>query len=345
MPMIENEQQLEERLSLPDTAVVRSMGALTGDILVLGAGGKMGPSLAKLAVRASQAAGMNRRVMAVSRFSSLQSQEELQQAGVETIACDLLDRDAVAKLPDCPNVLFLAGRKFGSTDRPDLTWAMNSVVPANAAFRYRRSNVVAFSTGNIYPLVGTLAGRESRGSVETDEPGPQGEYAQSCLGRERLFEYFSREYGMKCLLFRLNYAVDLRYGVLEDIARKVYHGQPIDVTVGYFNVIWQGDANSYALRCLELCASPPRVLNVTGPLIVSVRDAAEYFARRYGRRVVYSGKESGRALLGDASLCRRLLGEAFVKTETLMEWVAHWVEIGGRGLNKPTHFEAIDGKY
>jgi nucleoside-diphosphate-sugar epimerase len=317
------------------------MRRLAGDVIVLGAGGKMGPSLAKLARRASDAAGTTRRVIAVSRFSSSEARDELENSGVETVSCDLLDRDDVAKLPDCENVLFLAGRKFGSSGRSDLTWAMNTVVPANAAYRYRRSRIVAFSTGNVYPFVSAASG----GSIETDEVQPRGEYAQSCLGRERVFEFFSNEYGTKCLIFRLNYAVDLRYGVLVDIARKVYDGQPVDLTVAYFNTIWQGDANSYALRCLELCESPPRTLNVTGAEIISVREAAEFYARRFQREVVFRGEESGEALLNNSTLCRQLLGEPEVKLEELMEWVARWVEVGGKSLNKPTKFEVSDGKF
>jgi nucleoside-diphosphate-sugar epimerase len=222
---------------------------------------------------------------------------------------------------------------------------MNTIVPANAAYRYRDSRIVAFSTGNVYPFVSPSASLDSGGSVETDELQPRGEYAQSCLGRERVFEFFSREYGTKCLIFRLNYAVDLRYGVLVDIARKVYDGRAVDLTVGHFNVIWQGDANSYALRSLELCESPPRFLNVTGPEIVSVRRIAEFYAQRFGRKAVFSGQESGEALLNNAALCRQLLGEADVKLEELMEWVAHWVEGGGRSLNLPTKFEVSDGKF
>jgi len=345
MPFIENEQQLEDRLSTPSDKDIALMRRLAGDVIALGAGGKMGPSLAKLAKRASDAAGVHRRIIAVSRFSDRQSRDDLEDVGVETISCDLLDRDEVAKLPRCENALFLAGRKFGSSDRSDLTWAMNTIVPANVAYHYRDSRIVAFSTGNVYPFVRLSASADSGGSIETDRPQPRGEYAQSCLGRERVFEFFSREYGTKCLIFRLNYAVDLRYGALVDIARKVYDGRVVDLTVGHFNAIWQGDANSYALRCLELCESPPRFLNVTGPEIVSVREAAEFYARRFGREAVFNGRESGEALLNDASLCRQLLGKAEVKMEELMELVAHWVETGGRSLDKPTKFEVSDGKF
>ncbi len=339
--MIETEEQLEERLSAPNERDVALMQRLSGDVIVLGAGGKMGPSLARLARRASDAAGTRRRVIAVSRFSSSEARDELENAGVEALFCDLLDRDEVAKLPDCENILFLAGRKFGSSGRSDLTWAMNTIVPANAAYRYRHSRIVAFSTGNVYPFVSVISG----GSVETDELQPRGEYAQSCLGRERVFEFFSNEYGTKCLIFRLNYAVDLRYGVLVDVACKVYDGQPVDLAVAHFNTIWQGDANSYALRCLGLCESPPRILNVTGAEIVSVRKAAEFYARRFGREVVFRGEELGEALLNDSTLCRQLLGEPEVKLEELLELVAHWVEAGGRSLNKPTKFEVSDGKF
>lgn len=339
--MIENEEQLEDWLSEPNAADIALMNRLSGDVIVLGAGGKMGPSLARRCKRAVDAAGVRKRVIAASRFSSAEARKELEAAGVETIACDLLNRDEVDRLPDCENVLYLAGRKFGSTDRTDLTWANNAIVPAYAAHRYRASRIVAFSTGNVYRFVSAVSG----GSVEGDELDPRGEYAQSCLARERVFEYFSREFATPVLLFRLNYAVDLRYGVLVDIARKVYDGQPVDLTVSHFNVIWQGDANSYALRSLELCQSPPRALNVTGGEIISVNQAADFFARRFHRQAVFTGQDSGVALLSDSSLCRQLLGEAEMKLEELMELVAHWIEAGGRSLNKPTKFEVVDGKF
>ena len=339
--MIETEAQLEERLAEPNERDVALMTSLSGDVLVLGAGGKMGPSLARRCKRAAEIAGVANRVIAVSRFSSIEARQELEALGVETISCDLLDRDAVDRLPECENVLYLAGRKFGSADRTDLTWASNTLIPAYVAHRYRTSRIVVFSTGNVYPFVSAASG----GSLESDGLDPRGEYAQSCLGRERVFEYFSCEHGTRCLIFRLNYAVDLRYGVLVDIARKVFGGQPVDMTVSHFNVIWQGDANSYALRSLELCDSPPRVLNVTGGEIVSVREAAEFFAQQFQREAVFSGQASGSVLLNNASLCRQLLGEPEMKLEELMTLVAHWVEIGGKSLNKPTKFEVADGKF
>jgi nucleoside-diphosphate-sugar epimerase len=341
MSMIETELQLEELLATPNDADLAVMQRLRGDILILGAGGKMGPSLARRCQRAIQAAGVNKRVLAVSRFSSVQSRVALENAGIETIACDLLKREEIAGLPHCENVLYLAGRKFGSTDRVDLTWASNVMVPAYIAERYRTARIVAFSTGNVYPFVSAASG----GCVETDALAPRGEYANSCLGRERMFEYFSHEYGTQCLLFRLNYAVDLRYGVLVDIARKVYAGEPVDLTVGHFNVIWQGDANSYALRALELCEAPPRVLNVTGAEICSVRETAEFFATRFARKINFHGEESGAALLNNAALCHQLLGAPDVRLPELQEMVAHWIESGGASLYKPTKFEVTDGKF
>lgn len=341
MKFIESEQELEQRLATPNPRDLDSIRRIEGDIIILGAGGKMGPSLARRIQRAVQESGAPLRVLAVSRFSSVGVAEELNHDGIETLACDLLNRDEVAKLPLFPNVLFLSGRKFGSTDRPDLTWAANTMIPAHVAFHYRASRIVVFSTGNVYPLVKLNSG----GSVETDAPGPIGEYAQSCVGRERVFEYHSREYGTPCLLFRLNYAVDLRYGVLADIARQVYAGQPVDLTVPAFNAVWQGDANSYALRCLEHCASPPRVMNVTGPETISVRHAAEYFARELDREAVFRGEESDRAFFGNASLCHSLLGYPEVSLGELMRWVTHWVKRGGESLNKPTHFAVSDGRY
>jgi nucleoside-diphosphate-sugar epimerase len=322
---------LEDALSRPTEADIECFRRVPGDILILGAGGKMGPSLARLCRRSAQD---DRRVIAVSRRA-------IDVPGVESIACDLLDRSAVAQLPDAPNILYLAGRKFGSTGSPELTWAMNTVVPAIVAERFSERRIVAFSTGNIYPLRDPAAG----GSSEDDPPAPFGEYAQSCLGRERVFEYFSSARGLRCVLFRLNYAVDLRYGVPVDIARKVFTGEPVDLTVPAFNAIWQRDANSYALRSLELCASPPRFLNVTGPDILRVRGTAEFFARRFRRPARFTGAEGAAALLSDARLCHELLGPPIVTSPQLLEMVAAWIESGGESLNKPTHFEVADGKF
>ena len=332
--MITSVAQLEEELSRPGEADVECLRRLPGDILILGAAGKMGPSLARLCRRAADAAGTPRRVIAASR-------RLVDVPGVEAIACDLLDRTQVAGLPECPNVLYLAGRKFGSSGNPELTWAMNTIAPAIAAERFRNSRMVAFSTGNVYALRDPAKG----GSRETDVPAPVGEYAQSCLGRERIFEYFANCHGLRCLLFRLNYAVDLRYGVLVDIARKVFDGEPVDETVPAFNVIWQRDANSYALRSLEHCAAPARVLNVTGAETLSVRTAAEYFAARFARPCTFRGAWGAVALLSDSTAARSLMGPAPVSSGQLMEMVADWVSAGGASLNKPTHFEVSDGKF
>ena len=338
---IESEAQLEELLSRPSPADVAFARALAGDVLVLGAGGKMGPSLARRVRRAGEAAGVPRRVTAASRFSEPGLAESLRRDGIEAVPCDLLDPASLERLPSAGDVLFLAGRKFGSAGRPDLTWAHNTVLPTHVARRFASSRIVVFSTGNVYPLVDT----SSSGSIETDPTGPMGEYAQSCLGRERVFEYFSREKGTPCLLFRLNYATDLRYGVLADVARKVWNGEPVDLTVPKVNAIWQGDANSYAFRALELAASPPAVLNVTGPGQVAVREVAQRFARRFGREVRFAGEEGPAALLSDASRCRARLGEPEVPLDLLVEWTTAWVEAGGRDLGKPTKFERSDGRF
>ena len=331
---IRNLTDLERELSRPSEADIAFMRRLDGDILILGASGKMGPSLARLCRNAADASGRPRRILAVSRNAAA-------EAGIEAIACDLLQREQVADLPECPNVLYLAGRKFGSSGSPELTWAMNTVVPAIVAEKFWRSRIVVFSTGNVYPFRPASGG----GSVETDLPAPVGEYAQSCLGRERVFEYYSRQRELPCLFFRLNYAVDLRYGVLVDIARKVYGGAPVELGVPAFNVIWQRDANSYALRSLELTTSPPRILNVTGTETLTVRDTADWFGMRFGRPCRFEGTEGPTALLSDASACRELLGAPEVSAEQLMEMVARWVEGGGASLDKPTHFEVSDGRF
>ena len=332
--MLNGLHELEDALSQPSERDVAFLREHPGDLLILGAGGKMGPSLARLCRRAADAAETPRRVIAVSR-------KRIEEPGVEAIACDLLDRNAVSKLPDCPNVLYLAGRKFGSAGNPELTWAMNTLVPAIVADRFPGSRIVVFSTGNVYPLRDIASG----GSRETDSPAPVGEYALSSLGRERIFEYFSGRYGLRCLLFRLNYAVDLRYGVLMDIARKVHAGEPLSLAVPAFNIIWQRDANSYALRSLGYCETPPRILNVTGKETITVRAAAKYFSHRFGRTPLFGGDEGKAALLSEASESHRLMGPPLVSGVQLMEMAANWVEQGGASLNKPTHFEVADGKF
>jgi nucleoside-diphosphate-sugar epimerase len=338
---IESEAQLEDVLAQPSEADVACVGRLNGDVLVLGASGKMGPSLTRRIHRALARTGRHARVIAASRFSSPAARESLEADGIRTLACDLLDPAQISGLPRCPFVLFLAGRKFGTVDRTDLTWITNTVVPARVAEHFAESRLVAFSTGNVYPLVRV----DGPASTEADQPVPVGEYAQSCLGRERVVEYVSRERGTPSLIFRLNYAVDLRYGTLVDIAQKVFNGQPVDLTVGVFNAIWQGDANSYALRSLELCTSPPTVLNVTGPERIAVRETAEWFGSVFGRPARFVNTEGPIALLSDSTRCRALLGEPDVRLQTLQHWVAHWVRSGGASLNKPTHFEVADGRF
>ncbi len=338
---IDTEDQLEERLSRPSPADVAFMKTLEGDVAIVGAGGKMGPSLARLARRAADEAGTKRRVAAVSRFSDTSLTQPLNDAGIETLACDLLDPAQVQKLPRFDNVLFLAGMKFGASARPDLTWAMNTIVPAHVARRYADARIVAFSTGNVYPLTPPASG----GAREGDATAPVGEYAQSCLGRERVFEHFANEHRTRVVLYRLFYAVDLRYGVLVDVARKVLAGEPIDLSIGHANVIWQGDANSYALRSLGLAAAPVVALNVTGPETVSIRAVAERFGARLGKSVTFTGTEGPVSLLGNTARCRERLGEASVPLDTLFEWCAHWVESGGRSLGKPTKYERTDGRF
>jgi dTDP-4-dehydrorhamnose reductase len=338
---IRTETELEDILARPSEADVEFARRLDGDVLIVGAGGKMGPSLARRVYRALARVGSSYRVMAASRFSSPDERGRLEAEDIHTFACNLLEPAQIATLPHAPNVLYLAGRKFGTQDRTDLTWAMNTIVPAFVAEQFAGSRLVMFSTGNVYPLVPV----DGPASSEDDLPAPVGEYAQSCLGRERLVEFVSRERGAPSLLFRLNYAVDLRYGTLVDIARKVFTGEPVDLTVGYFNVIWQGDANSYALRSLEFCASPPAILNVTGPERVSVRESAAWFGTVFGRQPRFVNTEGPIALLSDSSRCRTRLGEPEVQLPLLQQWVAHWVQAGGASLNKPTHFEVTDGRF
>ena len=332
---------LELLLSEPDEGTVRALASLPGDILVLGCGGKMGPTLARMARRASDAAGISRRVIAVSRFSSPALPQKLRSWNIEAISSDLLDPSALSKLPDAPNVVYMAGMKFGSTGQEWLTWAMNSFLPGLVADRFRNARIAAFSTGNIYGL----APVSRAGSQETDEPKPVGEYAMSCLGRERVFEHFSRAANVKTSILRLNYASELRYGVLVDIAQHVYSGQPVGLSMGYLNAIWQADASAMSLQSLAHAASPPFVLNIAGPEVLSVRRIAEDFATRFGKPVQFDGTEARDALLSNAQKAFTLFGKPRTSYEQMTTWIADWVSHGGETLAKPTHFENRAGNF
>jgi nucleoside-diphosphate-sugar epimerase len=332
---------LEDLLSCPCDAVVRAMSDIKGDILILGVGGKMGPTLARMAKRASDAAAVARRIIGVSRFSSPGLEQQLNGWGVETIRCDLLDRTSIEQLPDAENIVFMAGMKFGATENPSLTWAMNCHVPALVSVRFRESRLVAFSSGNVYGMT-SIAGS---GSVETDSPAPIGEYASTVLGRERMFEYFSRQYKMPMVLLRLNYAVELRYGVLVDLAKKVMAGVPIDVTMGSANVIWQSEANAMALQALLVTQTPPRVLNIAGAEFFGIRDVATRLGELIGKSVRFSGTEADEAFLSNAEASHALFRRPEVTVAQMIHWTADWVSRGGDDLGKPTHFESRDGKY
>jgi nucleoside-diphosphate-sugar epimerase len=336
-----NVDELEELLSCPSDDVVRAMSKLKGDILVLGVGGKMGPTLARMAKRGSDAAGVARRVIGVSRFSSPGLEPRLHDWGVETIRCDLLDRASIDQLPAAENIVFMAGMKFGATENPSLTWAMNCHLPALVSERFRDSRLVAFSSGNVYGMTST----SGSGSVETDSPTPLGEYASTVLGRERMFEHFSRQYESPMVLLRLNYAVELRYGVLVDLAKMVLAGAPIDVSMGSVNVIWQAEANAMALQSLLLAESPPRVLNIAGSEFIGIRDVATRLGELICQSVRFSGTEAAEAFLSNAEASHALFHRPSVTVDQMIRWTADWVFRGGDDLGKPTHFESRDGKY
>ncbi|MDE0427246.1 MAG: NAD-dependent epimerase/dehydratase family protein [Candidatus Poribacteria bacterium] len=338
---MKTESQLESYLSKPTDEVIAALAALEGDILILGVGGKMGPTLAKQAKRAIDAAGITKRVIGVSRFSTSGVQENLQAAGIETIAADLLSENSLQNLPNIENVILMAGRKFGSIGNESLTWAMNGYMPGRVADKFRNSRLVIFSTGNVYPLTPVSYG----GATENSPIAPIGEYAQSCLSRERICTYFSSQFGTPMAILRLNYAIDLRYGILLDIAEKVYAEEPISLEMGNVNVIWQGDANAVALRAFAHCQSPPLILNVTGPETVSVRYLASCFGTLFSKSLRFDGEEAETALLSNASRCHQLFGYPCVSLGQMVEWVAEWVRIGGTTLHKPTHFEVRDGKF
>jgi nucleoside-diphosphate-sugar epimerase len=334
-------EELEDLLSAPTPGVVKALAGLDGDLLLLGAGGKMGPSLARMARRAFDAAGTRRRVIAVSRFGGGDAEAQLRDHDIETVRCDLLDPSGLTALPDAANVVWMAGFKFGSAGRESLAWALNAWLPGAVCHRYRSSRIVAFSTGNVYGLTPVAGG----GSVEDDPARPAGEYAQSCLGRERVFEHFSRTLGVPVVLLRLNYACELRYGVLADVGRKVAAGEPIDLATGHFNALWQGDANAWALQALARTSTPPRVLNLAGPELLSVRRVAEDFGRLLGRPPAFRGAEMADAFLSNSQQAVRLFGYPRVGVRQMTAWVANWVRAGGSSLDKPTHFEVRDGNF
>jgi nucleoside-diphosphate-sugar epimerase len=339
--LISDVAHLEELLSDPSPAAVEAMRRVGGDLVVLGVAGKMGPTLARMARRAMDAAGVSHRVIGVSRFTTADQQRALEAHGIETIRCDLLDEAALARLPDAANVIFMAGRKFGSTGDEPLTWAMNAHLPALVSRRYRQSRIVAFSTGNVYGL--TRRGRG--GSREEDPPAPVGEYAMSCLGRERMFEYFSREDQTPVAILRLNYAVEMRYGVLADLAGRILRREPVDLAMGYVNVIWQADANAMALAALEHTTTPPLIVNIAGPEELSVRSLCTELGRRLNVDASFVNREAEDALLSDGTRGWTLFGRPRVDAAQLLAWTAGWVGRGGESLGKPTHFESRAGRF
>lgn len=334
-------EELDQKLYTLTDDLIDDVRKLTGDILILGAGGKMGPSLAMLAKMAVDAAGIKKRIVTVSRFSDKKAQRELEGNGIEIIAADLMDDDALQGLPEIENVIYMAGTKFGTTGNEHLTWAMNAYLPGRVATKFRHSKIVVFSTGNVYPLTST----NTKGPSETSPVGPVGEYAQSCLGRERIFEHFSHVNNTPVLIYRLNYAIDLRYGVLLEIAKAAKNRKPINLSMGYVNVIWQGDANQIAIRCLRLCTSPPAILNVTGSECISVRWIANEFAKLFGLDPVFENEEQPTALLSNAARMEEIFTFKKVSVADMILMTAEWLQHGGPLLDKPTHFQERTGKF
>ena len=338
---IESESELEELLSRPPRPVAELFGRLPGPLAIVGGAGKIGPSLVRMACRARELAGTDQQVIVIDRFPDPAVREGLEAAGAETVTSDLLDPDAVAGLPDAADVIYMVGMKFGTSDAPALTWAVNALVPDYVARRYRGSRIVAFSTGCVYDLVPA----DSDGSLESDPLTPPGEYANSCVARERVLQHRSARDATRMVLVRLNYAVEMRYGVLVDIAQDIAAGRAVDVTMGYANVIWQGEVNAAVLRLLEHAACPALAINLTGPEKLSVRQAALRLAELMGKRVTFTGAEADTALLSNASRAHELLGRPTIPADRMLQWIAHWVGQGGPTLGKPTHFQTRDGKY
>jgi hypothetical protein len=337
--------QLEDQLSTPPPAVIETFRGLEGDVLILGAGGKMGPTLARMAARAAQEADVGTRIYAASRFPDRRLRDRLVDWGITALVCDLTQPGAISRLPHCSYMVYMAGRKFGSTGSEWDTWAANVYLPGDVARAFPRTRIVAFSTGNVYPFWQVPpVGADVDGPDEETPLDPIGEYAQSCLGRERMFEYFSRRNATLVTLLRLNYAVELRYGILVDLATKIWVGEPIDLGMAMANIIWQGDANAYALQCFDLCSTPPAILNVTGPPI-RIRDVATRLAHKMDRPIRFRGTEGPTALLSNPAHCYARFGPPRTSLETMIDWVAHWVSHDGPTLNKPTHYDVRSGRF
>lgn len=335
--LFSSEQKLDECICQPTERVIDMMKTLSGDLMILGSGGKMGPSVALMAKRATEQAGVSRRIIGVDKMP----QKKLEAQGIETLQCDLLNYEDVRTLPRAENIIFMVGRKFGEVGSEPLTWMINCIVPYNTASYLKKSRLVAFSTGCVYPLVST----SGKGCSEKVAPQPVGEYAHSCLGRERIFDYFAGKYGFPLLHFRLNYSVELRYGVLVDVARAVYEGRPVSRSVTRANVIWQGDAVERALLCLNHASNPPIVLNITGKDTLSIVDVAKKFGSIFDRKVEFTGEDTGMGYISDASKSLELFGEQRVSVDQMIEWIAGWIRRGGNLYDAPTHFEVTDGQF
>jgi hypothetical protein len=338
---IQDVAELDDILSEPTQETIDTMRSLDGDVVILGVGGKMGPTLARMAKRASDLAGVSRRVIGVSRFSASKLPEKLHSWGVETHSCDLLDLKSYSQLPDAANVVYMAGMKFGSTGQQSLTWAMNTFLPGPVSERYHNSRIAVFSTGNVYGLSPVRLG----GSREQDPLRPVGEYALSCLGRERIFEHFSRTEKIKMSILRIYYSTELRYGVLMDLAQLVLSGKPVPLAMGHFCAIWQADAAAMSLQSLGHVATPPLVLNIAGPELFSVRSVAEEFAERMEKPVRFEGVESEDALVCNSRKAMQLFGYPRVSAGQMMTWIADWAVRSGESLAKPTHFENRAGDF
>ena len=332
---------LEKKWLSPSDALIADMKQIKGDILILGAGGKIGPSIAKLARQAIEHAGLEKRVIGVSRFSEEGLADELNAAGIETIAANMLNDAELQALPEVENVLYLAGTKFGTSNNEPYTWAMNTYLPGRVAEKFKNSKIVVYSTGNVYPFTTVASG----GATEEMRADPVGEYGQSCLGRERLFQYFSSVHGTPLLIYRLNYAIDFKYGVLLEIAKSVLAGKPVDLRTGHVNVIWQGDANEMAIRSLLHCEAPSKILNITGPETVSLRWLATEFARLFNTEPQFVNEEQPTALLSNAAESFRLFGYPRTTLKQMIGITAQWLLEGRKTINKPTHFQERKGQF